>query len=187
MRFGGWRGSGATGEPSVVGGGTQGLFGEAGGTLGAIGGGLGWFGGSAWDLRALPYCDVRGGLGWSSGGSRALWSVWGGSVAPKAPPHSPPDQDECAEGSHDCGGAQSCLNTFGGHLCIPRELCRGPYTPHPRGNGYGAPPTHPKTPGTGYNPSMHPQNLEEAPRDPHQVTPKSWGVPVTPPGGWGKI
>uniref|UniRef100_A0A8C3UFC4 EGF containing fibulin extracellular matrix protein 2 n=1 Tax=Catharus ustulatus TaxID=91951 RepID=A0A8C3UFC4_CATUS len=45
------------------------------------------------------------------------------------------DRDECTEGSHDCGGAQSCLNTFGGHLCVPRELCRGPYTPHPRSNG----------------------------------------------------
>ncbi|KAF4804709.1 hypothetical protein TURU_005385 [Turdus rufiventris] len=45
------------------------------------------------------------------------------------------DLDECTEGSHDCGGAQSCLNTFGGHLCVPRELCRGPYTPHPRSNG----------------------------------------------------
>ncbi|NXJ21076.1 FBLN4 protein, partial [Dicrurus megarhynchus] len=46
-----------------------------------------------------------------------------------------PDQDECAKGSHDCGGAQSCLNTFGGHLCIPLKLCRGPYTPHPHSNG----------------------------------------------------
>ncbi|NXU66744.1 FBLN4 protein, partial [Horornis vulcanius] len=46
-----------------------------------------------------------------------------------------PDRDECADGSHDCGGAQSCHNTFGGHLCVPRELCRGPYTPHPRSNG----------------------------------------------------
>ncbi|CAN8177115.1 unnamed protein product [Coccothraustes coccothraustes] len=45
------------------------------------------------------------------------------------------DRDECTEGSHGCGGAQSCLNTFGGHLCVPRELCRGPYTPHPRSNG----------------------------------------------------
>ncbi|XP_071276589.1 EGF-containing fibulin-like extracellular matrix protein 2 [Agelaius tricolor] len=45
------------------------------------------------------------------------------------------DRDECSEGSHGCGGAQSCLNTFGGHLCVPRELCRGPYTPHPRNNG----------------------------------------------------
>ncbi|XP_063038753.1 EGF-containing fibulin-like extracellular matrix protein 2 [Melospiza melodia melodia] len=45
------------------------------------------------------------------------------------------DRDECSEGSHGCGGAQSCLNTFGGHLCVPRELCRGPYAPHPRNNG----------------------------------------------------
>ncbi|XP_053857817.1 EGF-containing fibulin-like extracellular matrix protein 2 isoform X2 [Vidua macroura] len=45
------------------------------------------------------------------------------------------DRDECAEGSHDCGGAQRCQNTFGGHICVPRELCRGPYTPHPRSNG----------------------------------------------------
>ncbi|XP_041568071.1 EGF-containing fibulin-like extracellular matrix protein 2 isoform X1 [Taeniopygia guttata] len=45
------------------------------------------------------------------------------------------DRDECSEGSHECGGAQSCLNTFGGHLCVPRELCRGPYAPHPRSNG----------------------------------------------------
>ncbi|XP_064593152.1 EGF-containing fibulin-like extracellular matrix protein 2 isoform X1 [Zonotrichia leucophrys gambelii] len=45
------------------------------------------------------------------------------------------DRDECSEGSHGCGGAQSCLNTFGGHLCVPRELCRGPYAPHPLKNG----------------------------------------------------
>ncbi|XP_054151240.1 EGF-containing fibulin-like extracellular matrix protein 2 [Melozone crissalis] len=35
------------------------------------------------------------------------------------------DRDECSEGSHGCGGAQSCLNTFGGHLCdlrVPRGV-----------------------------------------------------------------
>uniref|UniRef100_A0A8B9NNC1 EGF-like domain-containing protein n=1 Tax=Accipiter nisus TaxID=211598 RepID=A0A8B9NNC1_9AVES len=42
------------------------------------------------------------------------------------------DRDECAEGTHGCSGAETCVNTFGGHRCVPRELCRAPYTPHPR-------------------------------------------------------
>uniref|UniRef100_A0A8V5GLT2 Uncharacterized protein n=1 Tax=Melopsittacus undulatus TaxID=13146 RepID=A0A8V5GLT2_MELUD len=41
------------------------------------------------------------------------------------------DVDECSEGTHGCSGAQSCINTFGGHRCVPRELCPAPYVPHP--------------------------------------------------------
>lgn len=139
---------------------------------------LGRFGGSrvVWGLGGFPFvvggcwgfCGELGGSGVIPRGCAALGGL---SLLLKPPPPNP-DRDECTEGSHDCGGAQSCLNTFGGHLCVPRELCRGPYTPHPRSNGYGppksrggdpAPPCAPKIPGRLLGSPLIPEGVVGAP------------------------
>lgn len=68
------------------------------------------------------------------------YGAWIPGTLSSPPPTPPPDHDECAEGTHGCSGAETCVNTFGGHRCVPRELCRAPYTPHPRTPRYGLPP-----------------------------------------------
>lgn len=153
--FGGclWCGLGAGGAPGQRGsrlwwvGGLRGSLGRLGGLWGRLGGGLGWFGGSAWDLRALPYCDVRGGLGWSSGGSRALWSVWGGSVAPKAPPPFPSRPGRVRRGLPRLRGGPELPQHFWGTPLHPPRALPGTLHPPPPQQRVRTPPHAPQNPG----------------------------------------
>ncbi|KAM8793773.1 LOW QUALITY PROTEIN: EGF-containing fibulin-like extracellular matrix protein 2 [Eudromia elegans] len=55
---------------------------------------------------------------------------WGGSVTGAASTCPGASYiDECAGGTHGCSGTQSCLNTWGGHRCVPRDPCEPPYRP----------------------------------------------------------
>lgn len=45
------------------------------------------------------------------------------------------DVDECQEGTHSCGAEQRCINAYGGHRCVPTELCSAPYRPDNRTHG----------------------------------------------------